>query len=248
MRRARRPLARRHIVLTRPGASVEACCDGVERSGGRILWQVPLIHGLICSLPGPAALAAVTGHPDVEFVEPDNRVPLPRAAVQPAGETREGTWEEMVPWGVARVGAPRAWTRTRGEGVRVAVVDTGVDWEHPDLAGNVRGGWNLLDPARPPDDDNGHGTHVAGIIGARDGDGGVVGVAPRCDLYALKAFDRYGYGATSDVLLALQWCVQYGMHVVKTTCSEDKRAPRPRAGLRRAGLTRGGPPSGARAG
>lgn len=201
---------------------MEACCNTVERAGGRVLWQVPLIHGLICSCPGPASLAAIAGHPDVELVEPDNRVPLPRSLVHPVGKSLKLAWEEMVPWGVARVGAPRAWARTRGEGVRVAIIDTGVDWQHPDLAGNVRGGWNLLDPSLPPDDDNGHGTHVAGIIGARDGEGGVVGVAPRCDLYALKAFDENGYGATSDVLLALQWCVQYGMNVVKTTCSEDK--------------------------
>lgn len=224
MRRSRQSPAR-HIVLARHGASLDACAEHVERSRGRVLWRVPLIHGLICTCPGPATLASVAGHPDVESVEPDSRLPLPRARSAPAARALAPVLREMVPWGAERIGAPRAWTRSRGEGVRVAIIDTGVDWEHPDLAENVKGGLNLLDPGRPPEDDNGHGTHVAGIVAARDGDGGVVGVAPRCELYALKAFDASGYGTAADVLLALQWCVQYGMHVANLSFGQDHASP-----------------------
>lgn len=104
----------------------------------------------------------------------------------------------------------------------MAVIDTGVDIRHPDLAPNLRGGANLLRPGQAPLDDNGHGTHVAGILAAADNCSGVIGVAPRCSLYAVKAFDRRGLGATSDVLAALQWCADYGMQVVNMSGREDK--------------------------
>lgn len=228
VRQRRRPaIATRHIILADPGAPLEECADHVERCGARLLRVLPFIHGVVCECPGPATVSAISGHATVTGVEPDWRVPLPRQGFLAQGPRCSGLGElvggrgETVPWGVSRVGAPPAWTRTRGEGVRVAVMDTGVDTEHPDLAPVLRGGINLLEPDAPPEDDNGHGTHVAGVIAAADSDQGVVGVAPACELYAVKAFDRSGSAATSDVLTALQWCADYGIQVVNTTCSKN---------------------------
>lgn len=82
------------------------------------------------------------------------------------------------PWGIVRVGAEKAWPTTTGRGVRVAIIDTGIDFNHPDLQANYKGGYNAIDPKKPPMDDQGHGTHVAGTIAAVKNGEGVVGVAP----------------------------------------------------------------------
>nr|PZN43945.1 MAG: peptidase S8 [Bacillota bacterium] len=133
--------------------------------------------------------------------------------------------DQGLPWGLRRIGLPRAWQRSRGQGVRVAVIDTGADWTHPDLAPRVRGGVNILAPGEPPGDDNGHGTHVAGIVAAADNAAGVVGVAPGADLYVVKAFDRDGSAALVDLLQALQWCADYGMQVINMSFGQPASSP-----------------------
>jgi len=111
------------------------------------------------------------------------------------------------------VNAPAAWARTQGEGVRVAVLDTGIDAGHPDLKDRVAGGVNILDSGAPFLDDNGHGTHVAGTIAA-DLDGrGVVGVAPGARLYAVKALNKEGGARVSSLIKALLWCARNGIQV-----------------------------------
>jgi len=92
------------------------------------------------------------------------------------------------------------------------VVDTGIDLTHPDLS--VKGGINIINPRKSPADDNGHGTHVAGIIAALDNDFGVVGVAPEASLYAVKVLNRSGIGWTSDIMAGVDWCITEGMDVV----------------------------------
>lgn len=223
-------LASRHIVLADPSCPLEDCRSHVESSGAQVIRVLPLIHGVICSCPGPASVSAISGHAAVTALEEDWRVPLPRlvASARAGLSLPSLEWlfqEQGLPWGVQRIRAPAVWSRTRGEGVRVAVIDTGVDTGHPNLLPNLRGGINLLDPGEPPEDDSGHGTHVAGIIAAADNDAGVVGVAPACELYAIKAFDRIGTAATSDVLTALQWCADYGMQVINCSFGQDEDSP-----------------------
>jgi subtilisin len=115
---------------------------------------------------------------------------------------------EVYPWGVARIGAPDVQQGPRpvmGDEVKVAVFDTGIDRTHPDLAPNLIGGFNAIadDNSDAYADDNGHGTAMAGIIAARLNRTGVVGVAPRALLYAVKVLDKNGRGHTSDTLYAL---------------------------------------------
>ncbi len=90
--------------------------------------------------------------------------------------------------------------------VDVAVVDTGVDKEHPDLtvSGGVRYYLGFLTDSRY-DDDNGHGSHVAGIIGAKDNDTGVVGVCPGARIWAVKVLNSRGSGYLSDIIAGLNW-------------------------------------------
>ena len=108
---------------------------------------------------------------------------------RPAKPKEQGS---EVPWGIERVKAPKAWAKTQGAGVKVAVIDTGIDFKHPDIAPNYGGGVNVVEEGASPMDDNGHGTHVAGTIAAVKDNKGVVGVA--LPVYAVKVLDKDGAG------------------------------------------------------
>src|SRR5262249_1017150 len=94
-----------------------------------------------------------------------------------------------------------------GSGVKVAILDTGVDMNHPDLKQNITGGVNVRAGENQSDyqDDNGHGTHIAGIIAARLNKTGVIGAAPHIKIYAIKVFDQNGAGQVSDLISGLGW-------------------------------------------
>ena len=109
---------------------------------------------------------------------------------------------------VSKIKADQVWSTfgVRGRGVVVAVIDTGIDSRHPALAGRVAGGYDFVNRDSDPMDDNGHGTHVAGIIGA-DGGAGLTGVAPEVTFLAYKALDSGGSGYESNVLAAVERAV-----------------------------------------
>lgn len=114
--------------------------------------------------------------------------------------------EPWSPPGVSLIAARRMWPTTRGEEVVVAVIDTGVDYKHPDLAFNIIGGRSFV--AAEPDymDYNGHGTHVAGTIAAR---GKILGVAPDAKILAVKVLDQNGQGSYSDIIQGISWARQW---------------------------------------
>src|SRR5438093_12173497 len=98
-------------------------------------------------------------------------------------------------------------------GAKVAVIDTGIDCGHPDLQGNCIYGASFVKGSKAFDD-FGHGTHVAGIIAARDNGFGVIGVAPEATLYAVKVLDANGSGSWSSVASGIVWAIKNGMHVI----------------------------------
>ncbi|PIP83987.1 MAG: hypothetical protein COR54_06500 [Elusimicrobia bacterium CG22_combo_CG10-13_8_21_14_all_63_91] len=119
-----------------------------------------------------------------------------------------------IQWGIKAVNAPAAWASNRGRGVKVGVVDTGIDPTHPELAARVKGGHNSVEKDKPFNDDHSHGTHVAGIIAATMNGAGVVGVAPEADLYGIKVLTKDGQGSLFAIIDGIMWCVQNGMQVV----------------------------------
>lgn len=121
---------------------------------------------------------------------------------------------QVLPWGVDRIEADMAWIETNGTMVNVAILDTGAYLDHLDLASNIKGNYNAIHPRKSADDDNGHGTHVAGIIAAANNDIGVVGVAPMVNLYPVKVLGRDKTGILSDILDGMQWCIDNHMQVV----------------------------------
>lgn len=107
-------------------------------------------------------------------------------------------------WGVSGYGIPSLWQRHQGEGVRVGVIDTGVEPDHPGLLGCVKEHRNFtLDES--PFDTNGHGTHVAGIIAAR---GSMKGVAPKAEVISCKVLNHSGAGSIDAVARAVEFCVE----------------------------------------
>ena len=158
-----------------------------------------------------AQLAAISSNPAVSAVIPDMAVSIDDGSVGSEASVMRNVvrpaWQ--VPAGVRRVGARSNAVQSftnRSERVNadVAILDTGVDRNHPDL--NVVGGYNCTSSNRNRwDDNNGHGTHVAGIVGALDNNIGVVGVAPGVRLWSVKVLDGNGNGFVSWLVCGIDW-------------------------------------------
>lgn len=123
-------------------------------------------------------------------------------------------WDHGIPWGVQQIRAPQTWATSTGHRIRIGVIDTGVDYRHPDLKHSLMRGINLLNRNMLPHDDNGHGTHIAGTIAAANQMKGIIGVAPRSLIHPVKAFDHNGSAYVSDIILGIDWCVRNGMNII----------------------------------
>ena len=124
-------------------------------------------------------------------------------------------------WGVDNVNAPEVWaggagfTGVTGEGITVAVIDTGVDLDHPEFTGRLTDGYDFVDNDTNADDGNGHGTHVAGTIAGNDDDGvGISGVAPDAKIMPIRVLNNNGSGYTSDIIDGIIWSTDNGADVI----------------------------------
>ncbi|CAN5155741.1 hypothetical protein BH20GEM2_BH20GEM2_05120 [soil metagenome] len=171
----------------------------VESLGGRVVYRykyIPVFAAVI-SADQQDVLAAVSG---VAYVEEDH-------------EVRALGGKQITDYGVSKIEAPAAWALGfSGRSVRVGIFDSGVDLEHPDL--EVTGGIDLVGDGSGFDDCNGHGTHVAGIVGARNNGNHTVGVAPRTTIYSMRLLNCEGSGSFSTMIKGLEWAIDNGMQVV----------------------------------
>lgn len=114
-----------------------------------------------------------------------------------------------------------------GRGVKVGVLDSGIDTEHRDL--NVAGGICTYEAfcssGVPYDDDEGHGTHVAGIIAALANGTGVVGVAPNVELYSIKALSEFGSGTTTSIVKGIEWAIANDLDILNLSITSDENEP-----------------------
>ncbi|MHB0997078.1 MAG: S8 family peptidase [Elusimicrobiales bacterium] len=221
------------------GGAIEKSIAGI---GGKVTKKFDLVDALVAVFPDNIKDASIYSLPGVTNVDEDryirwiesapasmNAVPLPSLdeALRMI-RTGEG-WEvpslpeakadpdpalKEIPWGVKRVNASAAWDYTMGEGVKVAVIDTGIDYTHPDLAPVYKGGYNAVTGGTDPKDDQGHGTHVSGTVAAARDLKGVVGVAPKVDLYVAKVLDKNGSGQYSWIVDGIEWAIKNGMQVI----------------------------------
>lgn len=124
-----------------------------------------------------------------------------------------------IPAGVSMIKAPDFWAKGYyGQGITIAIIDTGIQTSHPDLKDRIIGGKNFTteDNSNPNifEDYNGHGTHVAGIVAATQNGSGIVGVAPKANLLILKALDKNGAGSYSGIISAIQFAVSKKVDII----------------------------------
>jgi subtilisin family serine protease len=134
-------------------------------------------------------------------------------------------------WGMRLIGAPEAWAKGTGAGVTVAVVDSGVDLDHEDLASKLVPGINIVSPGQPPQDDNGHGTHVAGIVAAATNNRlGVASAAPDARIMPVKVFKPDGTATEDAITAGVRWAVDHGAKVVNMSFGDagDKLTRQPK--------------------
>lgn len=212
------PEASRYIVTTREGAKPAGLMLGREIS----IRPLESLSGFIAELT-EAEVEQLKKSPHVLFIEPDVRCYAIGAnrdnQAAPSPVAMEST--QQIPYGVAMVEAPRVWAVGRGSGIHVGVIDTGILTMHPDLLDSYRGGYDFVNEDADPDDEHGHGTHVAGTIGAVDNDFGVIGVAPGVELYALKVLDDTGSGRGSNVIRAIDWAISNRMRIINMSLGFD---------------------------
>lgn len=171
-----------------PGPSEEGLVRGC---GGEIKYTYNIIPAIAASVP-ETAIQGLLRNPRVTGI-------VPNIIFHAIGD---GEYS----WGVLQIGADIVHdSGNQGSGIKVAVIDTGIDYRHPELRAAYAGGYDFVNGDPNPMDDNGHGTHVAGTIAAALNNSGVVGVAPGVELYALKVLDRNGSGYLWDIIAALNW-------------------------------------------
>ncbi|WP_449537485.1 S8 family peptidase [Ferdinandcohnia sp. Marseille-Q9671] len=119
-------------------------------------------------------------------------------------------------WNLRMIETESGWSVTKGsEDVEIAIIDTGVDLDHPDLENRIVGGYNILEDNNNPDDDNGHGTHVAGIIASQTNNHeGVAGITWFNPIMPIKVMGSDGYGSTFDIARGIIWATDHGADVI----------------------------------
>lgn len=134
-------------------------------------------------------------------------------------------------WNITAFDLPKAWEYSQGENVKIAVVDSGCDLEHPDLIHNLLPGFNAIDPTKAPVDGLGHGTHVAGILVAENNDIGMVGVCPKAKVIPVKVLDATGNGHMENVAIGIRWAVDNGADLIQMSLGSPMKVQQVRKAI-----------------
>lgn len=197
------PVPDRYIIILNDGANPWSVANDMAQERGLSVSHVygTAVNGFSAIVPR-GQLDNITSDPRVNYIEQDSIVTIfKKPAGNPGKGGDDGSTEQPlqeIPTGIKRIKGPVIGSVS----VDVAVIDTGIDPSHPDL--NVVYGVNFA-KGKSWSDGNGHGTHVAGTIAAKNNDIGVVGVAPDARLYAVKVLDKRGSGFMSDVIAGVNW-------------------------------------------
>jgi len=121
---------------------------------------------------------------------------------------------DTIDWGISRIGADKVWEVGNGVGIKIAIVDTGVQSNHPDLQANLLSGYDFVNGDEDANDDNGHGTHVAGIASATLNQSGTVGAGYGAKILPIKVLNNQGYGYLSDVAKGIYYAADNGARII----------------------------------
>jgi subtilisin len=199
------------------GNIIKGLTNEIRSNGADIIKSYDnILKGFAIRVTNDNALAAIRNNPNVELVEPDQKMTM---------------FEQTLPNGINRIdgdlssarsgssvvssgdGGRSVTTTTTSSGARsdIAIIDTGIDLTHPDL--NVFRDVTFVPGTTSGNDDNGHGTHVAGIAAAKDNNEGVVGVDPGARLWAVKVLDSTGAGSISDIIAGIDYVTQHANEI-----------------------------------
>jgi thermitase len=164
------------------------------------LWQVPEGTEL-------ATAELLNADPGVEYAEPNY-------LYYALGTPNDPSFSDQ--WAHTRIQSTAAWDVTTGSsGIVIAILDTGIDDDHPDLSAKIVAGYDIVGNDSYPDDENGHGTHVAGIAAAATNNGiGIAGMDWHAKIMPVQVLDREGHGWTSDIADGITWAYQHGADVL----------------------------------
>ncbi len=182
----------------------------IRESGGTVRYCYRFVPAVAVKL-SKTRISKLRADPRVAYIEADVKVHALDAELDNS-------------WGVKRIDAGKVHPYNKGSGVKVAIIDTGIDYDHPDLSANYHGGHDFANDDNNPMDDNGHGTHCAGIIAALDNNTGVIGVAPKACLHSIKVLDSSGSGYVSDVIAGIQWAVDNGMDIISMSFGSNSNS------------------------
>ncbi|XJZ26975.1 Ig-like domain-containing protein [Bacillota bacterium Lsc_1132] len=171
------------------------------------------------------AITELNKNPNVAYMEPNVKFKISDNQLKPykirsnLDTTASTIPSEESQWDLQASNSPTAWQEgITGKGVKVAILDTGIA-THPDLT--IEGGISMVSYTNSYSDDNGHGTHIAGIVGAKHNGIGMVGVSPDAQLYAVKVLDNLGEGNLSDILSGLDWAISNHMNIINLSLGTD---------------------------
>lgn len=198
--------ADRDVIIgfkNKPGPSEEAL---VHSHGGMVKKIFHLIPAMAAKVPD-VEIAGMKKDPRIAYIEDD--------------QIYEAADEYTDSWGVQHIGSQLVHNNSiTGAGINIAILDTGIDYNHEDLDANYKGGIGFVqdssgnvNPSNFDDSSSSHGTHVAGIIAAEHNGIGVVGVAPNANIYAVKVLDGAGFGLDSWIISGIQWAVDNNMNI-----------------------------------
>ncbi len=181
----------------------------VNRAGGTVRYSYTIVPAVAASVP-EAAIQGLLNNPRVTSIELDGTVYAVDTELTNA-------------WGVERIGSGTVHNGgNKGTGVKIGIIDSGVDYLHQDLDGVYVGGYDFVENDAYPADVYGHGTHVAGTACAEDNIVGVVGVAPGCALYSLRVLNDSGSGSWGATIAAMDWAVTHGLQVVNLSLGSSQ--------------------------
>lgn len=225
----------RKLIGFKRESDYKQCIEELAKYGIRPVKSIQKARVICCHLDSRRTekLRSLAQHPNVNFVEPDFKVhahgfvpgnskkkarhdqaaPYMRKQVRTKSvkvkARSSSSNSSTTPWNLSQIGATKVWSTARGKGAGIAIIDTGIA-KHSDL--RVTGGTNTMGGSSYWDD-NGHGTHVAGIA-AGTGSYKRPGVAPRASLYAIKALDANGAGYVSDIIKGIDWCIKKNIPII----------------------------------